>query len=88
LIDQGPEFGWAMAELEARALVGNGGLNTVLPGAVQLGLLEHGGDGRWHVPTRLPAIAAQLRELAIAAAGLGDEPISPLEKRKYRRRQK
>ncbi len=77
-----------MRELEARALVKNGGLNTVIPGAVQLGLVELGENGRWHVPKKLPAIATQLRELTLAAVALGDEEIATLVKREYKPRSK
>lgn len=85
LIDEQPDGGWTMGELEARAKVKNGGLKTVLPGAVQLGLVTQGDDGRWRVPKKLPAIARSLRKLAVAVADLGDTPIPPLEKREYRR---
>lgn len=74
-----------MRELEARTQVKNGGLKTVLPGAVQLGLLMKEDDGRWHVPKKLPAIATPLRKLTIAVAQLVDEPIPRLETRDYRR---
>jgi hypothetical protein len=88
LIDEQPDEGWMMGELEARALVKNGGLNTVLPGAVHLGLVWHGEDGRWHVPKKLPAIAAPLRKLTIAAVELGEEVIPTLVKREYKPRSK
>lgn len=85
LIDEQPDSGWSIGELEARVSVKNGGLKTVLPGAVELGLVVLGKDGRWRVPKKLPAIATPLRKLAVAVAALGDEPIRPLEKREYRR---
>jgi hypothetical protein len=83
LIDSQPDDGWTMGELEARALVGNGGLNTVLPGAVRLGLVTLGKDGRWHVPDKVPPIATPLRQLIVAAVALTDEVIPALAKRKY-----
>jgi len=84
-IDEQPDSGWTMGELEARAAVKNGGLKTVLPGAIELGLVALDEDGRWRVPKKLPAIATPLRKLTVAAAELGDQPIPPVEKRKYRR---
>lgn len=85
LIDEQPDDGWTKGELEARAGVTNGGLKTVLPGAVQLGLVRQGEDGRWHVPKKLPAIATPLRKLILAVVQAGDEPIPALGTRKYRR---
>lgn len=84
LIDDQPDEGWSMSELESKAQVKNGGLKTVFPGAVHLGLVALGEDGRWQVPTKLPAIANPLRNLARAAVVLGDEPIPPLVKRSYK----
>jgi hypothetical protein len=86
LIDDQPDEGWMIGELEARALVKNGGLNTVLPGAVHLGLVRRGEHGRWHVPKTLPAIATPLRKLTIAAVELGDDVIPALVRREYRHR--
>jgi hypothetical protein len=82
LIDEQPDSGWTVGELEARAAVKNGGLRTVLPGAIELGLVALDDDGRWRVPKKLPAIATPLRRLTVAAAELGDEPIPPVERRK------
>jgi hypothetical protein len=88
LIDDQPEEGWTMRELEARALVKNGGLKTVLPGAVHLGLLRLDEDGRWRVPKKLPAIATPLRNLTRAVVALGAEEIQELAKREYNSRSK
>jgi hypothetical protein len=85
LIDEQPDDGWTKGDLETRAGVTNGGLKTVLPGAVQLGLVMQGDDGRWRVPKKLPAIAAALRKLALAVGQLGDEPIPAVEARDYER---
>jgi hypothetical protein len=85
LVDKQPDSGWTMADLEARATVKNGGLETVLPGAVELGLVALNEDGRWSVPSKLPVIATPLRKLAAAVAEIPDEPIPPLKRRKYRR---
>ncbi len=86
LIDEQPDEGWTMGQLEARAGVGNGGLNAVLPGAVALELLRLAEDAHWHVPSELPPIAKPLRKLVVSATDLADEPIVPLVKREYRRR--
>jgi hypothetical protein len=88
LIDEQPDDGWTKGELETRASVTNGGLKTVLPGAVQIGLVGQGDDGRWHVPRRIPAIAAPLRRLTLAVVQLGEEPIAALETRDYQRHPK
>lgn len=88
LIDEQPDEGWTKGELETRAGVTNGGLKSVLPGAVQLGLVMQGDDGRWHVPKKLPAIATPLRKLALDVVQLGDEPIQALETRDYERHPK
>lgn len=88
LIDEQPDDGWTKGELEARAAVTNGGLKTVLPGAVELGLVMQGDDGRWHVPKELPTIATPLRKLALAVVQLGDEPIPALGTRDYQRQPK
>ncbi len=86
LIDEQPEGGWTLRELEARAGVRNGGLKSVLPGAVHLGLVTLGEDARWHRPKKPPPIAMPLRNLTIAAGGLSDGAIPPLVKREYRPR--
>lgn len=86
LIDEQPDQGWLMGQLEARAGVGNGGLKAVLPGAIALELLRLAEDGHWHVPDELPPIAEPLRKLVASATELADEPIIPLVKREYRRR--
>jgi hypothetical protein len=50
--------------------------------------VRHGDDGRWHVPTKLPEIAAPLRKLTLAVVQLGDAPILALETRDYERHPK
>jgi hypothetical protein len=85
LIDQQPANGWSKGDLEARVNVGNGGLDEVLAGALQLKLIEVG-KGRWHRAPKLPPIAGPLTELVRATRRIPDELIQPLPRRPYRRR--
>jgi hypothetical protein len=85
LIETPPKRGWTKSDLEARAEVGNGGLDEVLAGALQLKLIEQR-DGRWHRPEKLPPIARPLKALVEASADVPDTPIDPLPRRTYKRR--
>lgn len=85
LLDRQPKKGWTKSALEKRAEVGTGGLDEVLAGAVELGLITNDG-GRWRRGDPLPPIATPLRQVLRAAKGVPDQPIPPLPKRPYGRR--
>lgn len=82
LLDRQPQGGWTKEKLEQRAQVNNGGLDAVLGGAVQLGLVERDG-GRWRRGDPLPPIAKPLRSLLKQSRSLPDEEIEPPPKRPY-----
>jgi len=80
-----PKRGWTKQALEGKTNVGTGGVDEVLAGAVQLGLLERR-DERWMRPTTLPPIARPMRALLREADKLPSEAIRPLGRRAYTRR--
>lgn len=67
LNDEQPDEGWTMGQLEARAGLGNGSLNAILPGAIALDLLRLAEGGRWHATCELAPIAKPLRMLVLSA---------------------
>lgn len=77
--------GFAKKELEGLAGVAHGGLDTVLPGAVHLGLVEVVA-GRWRPCTPGTLIGDALTALLAVADDLPDEQIRALPRRGYRRR--
>jgi hypothetical protein len=85
LRDPQPEKGWTKTALERRGRVERGGLDGVLAGALQLGLVRRDGD-RWRRTDPLPDIATPLAALLDHVQALPDEPIAPLPKRGYRQR--
>ena len=85
LLERQPVEGWTKSALEGRAGVGAGGLDEVLAGAVELGLVANEG-GRWRRGHPLPPIATPLRKVLTVTKNLPDQPIPPLPKRPYSRR--
>lgn len=79
-----PAMGWTKAALEGRAQVKPGGLDEVLAGALQFGLLERDGE-RWKRSSPLPPIAKPLRALLRQTARLPASPIEPFPRRPYTR---
>lgn len=77
--------GWTKKELERLARVGHRGLDTVLPGAVHLGLVELA-DGRWRPLSPDRRMADAVTTLLSVTDGLPDEEIRPLPRRAYERR--
>jgi hypothetical protein len=80
-----PKGGWTKRALETHAEVGPGGLDEVLAGALELGLLEQQG-ARWCRTRPLPPIARPLRTLLRASDNVPETPIAPLPRRAYNRR--
>jgi hypothetical protein len=83
LLDKQPIDGWTKAALEDRAEVGTGGLDEVLAGALQLGLVRRE-DGVWHRGQPLPAIARPIKQLLAKAKELPNDEITDLPTRSYR----
>lgn len=77
LLDHQPKQGWTKSALEKRAGVSTGGLDEVLAGAVELGLITAQG-GRWTRGDPLPPIARPLKQVLRATKHVPDEPIPPL----------
>jgi hypothetical protein len=79
-----PANGWTKTKLEGEVGVGPGGLDEVLAGAMQLGLVQLS-DGRWRVAQKLPPIATPLRLVLNETRLLPNSRILPLPTRPYRR---
>jgi len=77
--------GWAKKDLEKHARVEHGGLDTVLPGALQLGLIRRI-ESRWHPGDSDARLNDALRKMLAVTDRLPDEEIEPLPRRTYRRR--
>ena len=81
-----PPDGWTKAALEDRAGTKPGGIDGVLAGALEWGLVARTTKGSWRRPDVAPAIATPLTELLALTRLAQDRPIAPLPKRPYRRR--
>ena len=86
LLGRAPAEGWSKAELEESARTKPGGIDGVLAGAVDWGLLERTAEGRWQRPQQEPPIASPLQTLLALTRRAEDRPIAPLARRPYRRR--
>jgi hypothetical protein len=86
LLESQPENGWTKTSLESKAQTETRGIDGLLAGAISWRLIERREDGRWQRAMPKPEIATPLEELLRLTRKVSDEPISPLPKRRYRRR--
>ena len=86
LLGEQPENGWTKAALEQQAGTTPGGIDGLLAGAIDWGLLAQTPKGMWQRTKSPPPIAEPLETLLRLTSGAAKRPIAPLPKRSYRRK--
>ncbi len=86
LLGTQPQDGWTKAALEEHAGTKPGGIDGILAGALDWGLVVQGPNSRWNSVDTRPPIATPLEALLQLTRTAEDRPIKPLAKRTYRRK--